>query len=110
MKMVGRAAIAFVMAALCVPLIHAQDLSKYRNFSFGMSAADVSKLAEEKPADVIVIHERPALIQELTWYPPLPFESVRPAVTPSTVRNTGPTPSKLLWPGATPRDASSAKG
>jgi hypothetical protein len=79
MKMIGGAAIAFVMAVLCVPLIHAQDLSKYRNFSFGMSAASVSKLAEEKPADVIVIHERPALIQELTWYPPLPFESVRPA-------------------------------
>jgi hypothetical protein len=79
MKMIGGTAIAFVMAVLCVPLIHAQDLSKYRNFSFGMSAASVSKLAEEKPADVIVIHERPALIQELTWYPPLPFESVRPA-------------------------------
>jgi hypothetical protein len=79
MKMIRRAAIAFVMAVLCVPLIHAQDLSKYRNFSFGMSAASVSKLAEEKPADVIVLHERPALIQELTWYPPLPFESVRPA-------------------------------
>ncbi|HXP81207.1 MAG TPA: hypothetical protein VN976_14985 [Verrucomicrobiae bacterium] len=79
MKMLSRAAIAFVMAVLCVPLIHAQDLSKYRNFSFGMSAASVSKLAEEKLADVIVVHERPALIQELTWYPPLPFESVRPA-------------------------------
>jgi len=79
MKMLSRAAIAFVMAVLCVPLIHAQDLSKYRNFSFGMSAASVSKLAEEKLADVIVVHERPALIQELTWYPPLPFESVSPA-------------------------------
>ncbi|MGA7792073.1 MAG: hypothetical protein WCA19_03485 [Candidatus Acidiferrales bacterium] len=79
MKLMTRAAIAFVLAVLRVPLIHAQDLSKYRNFSFGMSEASVSKLAEEKPADVIVIHERPALIQELTWYPPLPFESVRPA-------------------------------
>src|ERR1700686_1308032 len=79
MKMINRAAIVLVMIALCDPLIHAQDLSKYRNFSFGMSAASVSKLAEEKPADFIVIHQRPALIQELTWYPPLPFESVRPA-------------------------------
>jgi hypothetical protein len=79
MKMINRAAIALVMVVLCDPLIHAQDLSKYRNFSFGMSAASVSKLAEERPADVIVIHERPALIQQLTWYPPLPFESVRPA-------------------------------
>jgi hypothetical protein len=79
MKMISRAAIALVIVVLCDPLIHAQDLSKYRNFSFGMSAAGVSKLAGETPADAIVIHERPALIQELTWYPPLPFESVRPA-------------------------------
>jgi hypothetical protein len=43
-----------------------------------MSAAGVSKLAEEKPADLTVIHEKPALIQELTWYPPLPFASPRP--------------------------------
>jgi hypothetical protein len=75
--MISRTAIALVLILLCAPLIHAQDLSKYRNFSFGMSAAAVSKLADEKQADVSVIHERPALIQELTWYPPLPFGSAR---------------------------------
>jgi hypothetical protein len=79
MKMIIRAAIVLAMIALCSPLIHAQDLSKYRNFSFGMSTASVSKLAEEKPADVVTIHKQPALIQELTWYPPLPFASSRPA-------------------------------
>jgi len=79
MKMTSRAAIVFAMIAICSPLIHAQDLSKYRNFSFGMSTASVLKLAEEKPADLITIHEQPALIQELTWYPPLPFASPRPA-------------------------------
>jgi hypothetical protein len=79
MKMISRTAIASIIILLCAPLIYAQDLSKYRNFSFGMSAASVSKLAEEKQADVNVIHERPAVIQELTWYPPLPFESPRPA-------------------------------
>jgi hypothetical protein len=77
MRMISRTAIALVLILLCAPLIHAQDLSKYRNFSFGMSAAAVSKLADEKQADVSVIHERPALIQELTWYPPLPFGSAR---------------------------------
>jgi hypothetical protein len=79
MKMISRAAIVLAMIALWDPLIHAQDLSKYRNFSFGMSAASVLKLAEEKPADLITIHVQPALIQELTWYPPLPFASPRPA-------------------------------
>ena len=79
MKMISRAAIVLAMIALWDPLIHAQDLSKYRNFSFGMSAASVLNLAEEKPADLITIHVQPALIQELTWYPPLPFASPRPA-------------------------------
>jgi len=79
MKMTSRAAILLAMIALWDPLIHAQDLSKYRNFSFGMNTASVLKLAEEEPADLITIHEQPALIQELTWYPPMPFATPRPA-------------------------------
>jgi hypothetical protein len=79
MKMLSRGAIALAVILLSAPLIYSQDLSKYREFSFGMSAASVSKLAEERPDDLIVIHERPALIQELTWYPPQPFASPRPA-------------------------------
>jgi hypothetical protein len=79
MKMLSRGAIALAVILLSAPLIYGQDLSKYRDFSFGMSAASVSKLAEERPDDLIVIHERPALIQELTWYPPQPFASPRPA-------------------------------
>jgi len=79
MKTISRLTIALVMILLCASWIHAQDLSKYRNFSFGMSAASVSKLTEEKPVAVTVIHQQPALIQELAWYPPLPFDSHRPA-------------------------------
>jgi hypothetical protein len=67
------------MIALWDPLIHGQDLSKYRNFSFGMNTATVLNLAEEKPGELATIHEQPALIQELSWYPPLPFASPRPA-------------------------------
>jgi hypothetical protein len=79
MKTISRLTIALVMILLCASWIHAQDLSKYRNFSFGMSAASVSKLTEEKPVAVTVIHQQSALIQELAWYPPLPFDSHRPA-------------------------------
>jgi hypothetical protein len=79
MKMISRAVVALVVIAFCGPMLFAQDLSKYRNFSFGMSAPSISKLVEQRPADVIVIHEQPALIQELTWYPPPPFQSARPA-------------------------------
>src|ERR1700752_4875102 len=64
---------------LSTPQVHAQDLSKYRNFSFGMTVADLSKQIDQKPANAALLHERPALIQELTWWPPQPYSSVRPA-------------------------------
>ena len=79
MKITRSVVVSLAMILLSATVIHGQDLSKYSIFSFGMSAASVSKLAEEKSADVIVIHQHPALIQELAWYPPLPFDSHRPA-------------------------------
>src|SRR5579872_319022 len=75
MKVLSRGSIVFATFLFCVPLVRGQDLSKYRAFTLGMSTAEILKLAEEKPADVAVIHEKPSLIQELTWYPPLPFSS-----------------------------------
>jgi len=68
-----------VVILLSTPLIHAQDLSQYRHFSFGMTVADVCKLIDAKPADITVVHERPALIEELTWWPPQPYGPSRPA-------------------------------
>ena len=68
-----------VVIPLSTPLIHAQDLSKYRNFSFGMTVADLSKQIDQKPANAAVLHERPALIEELTWLPPQTYGSSRPA-------------------------------
>jgi hypothetical protein len=79
MKMISRGAIALGMILISSPLIHGQDLSKYRNFSFGMSVASVSKQADQRTAEANVIHRRPALIEESTWYPPQPFGSSRPA-------------------------------
>jgi len=68
-----------VVILLSIPQVHAQDLSKYRNFSFGMTVADLAKQIDQKPANAALVHERPALIQELTWWPPQPYSSVRPA-------------------------------
>src|SRR5438270_12106809 len=68
-----------VVIPLLIPQVHAQDLSKYRNFSFGMTVADLSKQVDQNPANAAVLHERPALIQELTWFPPQPYSSLRPA-------------------------------
>ena len=68
-----------VVILLSAPQLRAQDLSKYRNFSFGTTVADLSKQIDQKPANAAVLHERPALIQELTWWPPQPYDLSRPA-------------------------------
>ncbi len=68
-----------VVILLSAPQLRAQDLSKYRNFSFGTTVADLSKQIDQKPANAAVLHERPALIQELTWWPPQPYGTLRPA-------------------------------
>src|SRR6185437_9187926 len=63
---------------LSVPLAYAQDLSKYRNFSLGTSLIAVSSQVNEKPADASVIHQSPALIQELTWWPLPAYQASTP--------------------------------
>jgi len=71
MKMMCSLVSSLVLILLSTPLIHGQDLSKYRNFSFGMSLIDLSKQVDQKPAEANLIHQRQAVIQELTWWPPL---------------------------------------
>jgi hypothetical protein len=63
--------ICLIIILLSAPLIHGQDLSKYSIFSFGMSLADLSTWIDQKPTEANLIHQRPAVIQELTWWPPL---------------------------------------
>ena len=58
--------LVIVVILLSNPPVHAQDLSKYRNFSFGMTVADVAKQIDQKPSNAAVLHEHPALIEELT--------------------------------------------
>jgi hypothetical protein len=77
MKILSRGAIGLALIVLSAPLIHGQDLSKYRTFSLGMTLADISKQLAAQPADVAVVHEQPALIQELAWWPPA-YGSLRP--------------------------------
>lgn len=85
MKIISRAAIVLALIMLSVPLIHAQDLSKYRNFSFGMTLADLAKQIDARPTDVATAHEHPALIQELRWWPPQPYSSLQPTESASRI-------------------------
>ena len=56
-------------AVLSAPSIDAQDLSRYREFEFGMGLLSVAKQAGMKPSEARTIHQRPAVIQELEWQP-----------------------------------------
>jgi hypothetical protein len=69
MKIMRTVIIPLVASLFLAPLLYGQDLSKYRDFSFGMSLPDLSKQIDKNSIDVIVVQERPALIQQLTWRP-----------------------------------------
>ena len=68
-------AISLFCAVLAAPLIYAQDLSTYREFQFGMNLPAIAKLAGMKPSEAKVLHQRPALIQDLIWQPPFSLGS-----------------------------------
>jgi hypothetical protein len=70
MKTLRNSILCLGLFLLASPILRAQDFSKYRGFSLGSSLAAMLKQTDRKPADVKVIHARPTLIQELTWWPP----------------------------------------
>jgi hypothetical protein len=66
-----RVSLAFLtLFFVAVPTLRAQELSKYRVFSLGTSLTTVLKHTDQRPEEVKLIDARPALIQELTWWPP----------------------------------------
>jgi|SRR5579862_969256 hypothetical protein len=79
MKTIQKLTIALALILFSTSVISAQDLSKYRTFSFGMRLAELSKQVNASPDQVIVIHQSPALIQELTSWPLPPYGPSSPA-------------------------------
>lgn len=49
------------------PVPNRRGLSQYREFQFGMDLLAVAKQAEVNPSAARVIHQRPAILQELQW-------------------------------------------
>lgn len=47
----------------------AQDLGRYREFQLGSDVGAVSTVTGVSVSEVKVVHQRPAVIQELTWRP-----------------------------------------
>ncbi len=52
-----------------MPLVVTPNLSTYRDFQFGMTLLAVAKQANMKLSEARLIHQRPAVIQELQWRP-----------------------------------------
>jgi hypothetical protein len=75
-------AMSIAWLAISSAVISAQDLSKYRDFQLGMSLAAVTQQAGIT-AEARVLHQRPELIQELMWQPPL---SLGPSPAGDSVR------------------------
>lgn len=62
-------ALSLSWATLSSSLLCAGDLSRYREFQLDTSVLAVVKQAGMEPAEVKLIHQRPAVIQELLWQP-----------------------------------------
>jgi hypothetical protein len=69
MKMIPKVAVSLVLVLLTTPLISPQDLARYRKFSLGTSLAALSKQIGQDPHQATVIHQTPAVIQELKYWP-----------------------------------------
>ena len=71
MERIRQSIFCFVVLLVWAPMLDAQtaDLSKYRDFSIGTSVAVVLNRTGEKLEDVTTISERPASIQQVTWWP-----------------------------------------
>jgi hypothetical protein len=71
MKRIRWSILCFVAFLVWAPTLTAQnaDLSKYRDFSLGTSVTVVLNRTGQKPEEVTAISERPALVQQLTWWP-----------------------------------------
>jgi hypothetical protein len=69
MKMMRGVGMSLVMMLLSAPLVRGQDLSKYRDFSLGMSLPELSSQVDLRPLQTKLIQKHPAVIQELTCWP-----------------------------------------
>jgi hypothetical protein len=66
----GRVILLFAFASLLsAGMLSAQDFSSYRSFQLGASVADVSTVTGAGTASVTTVHQRPALLQTLSWRP-----------------------------------------
>jgi len=75
-------AIALLCGVLGTSMLSAADLSSYRGLKLGMSLAAAAKQTGTKPSEARVIHQHPAVIQEMTWELRSPVQTNTPKPDP----------------------------
>jgi hypothetical protein len=77
-------AVGFICGILETSPLSAADFSRYRGLQLGMSLTAAAKEAGTTPTGATIVHQRPALIQEMEWRPrppvlarPVKADSVR---------------------------------
>ena len=67
--------IGILCGVLATSMLRAADFSSYRGFQFGMSLSAAAKRADMNPSEALVVHQRPAVIQQLDWRPRWPIQA-----------------------------------
>lgn len=70
-----RTGVGMLCGVLATSMLYAGELSSYRGFHFGMNLSEAAQQAGMNPPDAMVVHRRPALIQELDWRPRSPMQA-----------------------------------
>jgi hypothetical protein len=69
MKVIRKVVISLALVLLTTQLTSAQDLSRYRKFALETSLSALSKQIGQDPHQATVVHQSPAMIQELKYWP-----------------------------------------
>jgi hypothetical protein len=78
MKMTRKSLILLAVVLFSTPALSGQDLSKYRNFSLGTTLAGISKQIGPGADKASLIYQRPAVIQQMTYWSAGSFRPDRP--------------------------------
>jgi hypothetical protein len=69
MRKIRIVTIPLTCALFSIPLLSSEDLSRYRGFQLESDLSVVAKQAGMEISEARVIHQQPAVIQELEWQP-----------------------------------------
>jgi hypothetical protein len=69
MKSIRKSSICLVLVLLAAPFVSGQSLSAYRKYSLGTDLAKLAKQIGQDPRQATLVHQSPAVIQELTYWP-----------------------------------------